>query len=252
MSENSEQITASVNLKMLGRPLHLEMMVPTGLTRPSRMLPLFRSLTESFVGLAVENIQAEGMEISCDKGCGACCRQMVPVAKFEAQQLRDLVHEMPEPRKSIILERFEKAIKRFEEAGLLEKLRHPEQITTEEYREFGLKYFFQNVACPFLEDESCSIHLERPLVCREYLVVSVPENCSRQNGEPIKVLNIPAEMSKAVRDLEKLPDEPSWIPLILALEWADAHTEETPEMPGPDLLKALFQNLTGRKIPQSN
>jgi Fe-S-cluster containining protein len=32
--------------------------------------------------------------------------------------------------------------------------------------------------CPFLEDESCSIHPDRPLVCREYLVTSPAELCA--------------------------------------------------------------------------
>jgi hypothetical protein len=35
-----------------------------------------------------------------------------------------------------------------------------------------VRYFLQGVACPFLEAESCGIHPDRPLACREYLVTS--------------------------------------------------------------------------------
>ncbi|HEY5241787.1 MAG TPA: YkgJ family cysteine cluster protein [Polyangiaceae bacterium] len=32
----------------------------------------------------------------------------------------------------------------------------------------------ETVSCPFLEEESCSIHPDRPPICREYLVTSSP------------------------------------------------------------------------------
>jgi Fe-S-cluster containining protein len=255
MSDNfgnlPEHLTATVELSVSGQNLRLEMSVPTGPTRPARMLPLFRSLAETLVGLAVENARAEGLEVSCRKGCGACCRQMVPVSKFEARRLRELVNEMPEPRRSEVVSRFEAARCRMREAGLMEKLLEPERIAEEEYRAFGLAYFHQGVACPFLEDESCSIHSERPLVCREYLVVSPAENCERRGAGPVKVLRVPASVSTAVRcfDGEGSRQREGWVPLILALEWADAHPDEPLERPGTELLGELFRNLTGQGIP---
>ena len=38
-------------------------------------------------------------------------------------------------------------------------------------------YFSEQIACPFLEDESCSIYPVRPSICREYIVYSPPEYC---------------------------------------------------------------------------
>ncbi len=40
------------------------------------------------------------------------------------------------------------------------------------------RYFHLGIACPFLEDESCSIHADRPISCREYLVTSPAVNCA--------------------------------------------------------------------------
>jgi hypothetical protein len=40
-----------------------------------------------------------------------------------------------------------------------------------------------------------------------------------------------------------------WVPLILAPEWADAHPDQTPPRPGPELLKELFEHLTGKEVP---
>jgi Fe-S-cluster containining protein len=178
----------------------------------------------------------------------------VPVSETDARRLRELVAEMPEDRRKAVLKRFEDAKQRIAAAGLLERLQSPEQIVGDEFRKFGLAYFHQGVACPFLEEESCSIHQERPLVCREYLVVSPPENCARQTNKPIQVLSMPAEVSMAARRLgrgaEEVPED-HWVPLILALDWADAHREE-PSRPGPEIMREVFAGLVKKEMPSSS
>jgi len=251
---NSGDVVATVELSIAGENLRLEMAAPAEPVRAAQMLPLFRALSETFVNLAVKKAHAEGLEVSCAKGCGACCRQMVPISKIEAHRLRDLVDAMPEPRRSDVVSRFEEVRRRMEEAGLLEQLRRPEEISDADYRAIGLRYFFQGAPCPFLEDESCSIHGERPMVCREYLVVSPAENCQRRSGEPVHVLSIPAEVGEAIKGLDpdNAPQTEGWIPLILALEWAEAHPPtEFPLHPGTEILRNLFEKLTGRSLPAS-
>ena len=173
------------------------------------------------------------------------------LSEIEAHGLRNLVNQMPEPRKSIISRRFAEAKERMSEAGLLDKLQNSGQITKEEFRDLGLKYFEQGVACPFIEDESCSIHLDRPVVCREYLVVSPAENCSRLNGEPIKVLKIAIKMSEAIKCFNESKDKSDgWIPLILALEWAENHPENSSERPGTEIFGELLKNLTNGDVSE--
>ena len=185
-SDNQEAtITADVKLSVAGQSLNLHLTVPVGQTKPTRLLPVLRSISESLVNAVESRARAEGFQVSCKQGCGACCRQLVPISETDARRLRELVYEMPEARKTAVLARFEDAKQRIGAAGLLERLRSPESIVGDEFKKFGLNYFHQGVACPFLEEESCSIHQERPLVCREYLVVSPPENCARQTKEPV-------------------------------------------------------------------
>jgi Fe-S-cluster containining protein len=251
-SENQEAtITADVKLSVAGQSLNLRLTVPVGQTKPTRLLPVLRSISESLVNAVETRARAEGFQVSCKKGCGACCRQLVPISETDARRLRELVAEMPEARKTAVLARFEDAKERIGAAGLLERLRTPESIVGDEFRKFGLNYFHQGVACPFLEEESCSIHQERPLVCREYLVVSPPENCARQTNEPVQVLSMPAEVSMAARRLgrgaEEVPVD-HWVPLILALDWADAHGEE-PSRPGPEIVKEIFAGLVKKEVP---
>ena len=118
----------------------------------------------------MDAVERSGASISCRAGCGACCRQVVPITETEARHVRDLVEAMPEPRRQQIRERFAAGRQRLEDAGLLETFQHPTEIPDRVAA--GMEYFRLGIACPFLEDESCSIHPDRPLSCREYLVAN--------------------------------------------------------------------------------
>src|SRR5262249_8293966 len=177
---------------------------------------------------AVRVVEEQGPQISCKKGCGACCRQLVPLAPAEARHIRDLVNELPEPRRTEIRTRFAEARRQLEAAGLLEQLLHTDQWADGERRSVGLKYFQQRIPCPFLEEESCSIYADRPIVCREYLVTSPPENCTRPAAGAIQGVELPFKMWTALARFDTVPPSARcvrWVPLILAPEWGEAHPD---------------------------
>jgi Fe-S-cluster containining protein len=248
MSPNAAPDTVSIDatINFAGGSMKVKMAVPTGPTKPVELLPILRSLTDGFVSAAVEQATRAGETVSCCKGCGACCRQIVPLSETEARKLRDLVAELPEPRRSEILARFAAARRRLEEAGLVEMLLAPESAKPEQIKDLILDYFRLEIPCPFLEEESCSIHPDRPVPCREYLVTSPAANCAQLNPETVRPLKMPLEVSKALRcydaDQGTLPNR--WVPLVLALEWAEAHPDESPPRPGPELLREAFDRLT--------
>jgi Fe-S-cluster containining protein len=170
----------------------------------------------------------------------------VPISEIEARQLRDLVADLPEPRRSQVLARFHEARARLEHAGLLERLEHPERFADEQLRSLGLEYFRLAIACPFLEDESCSIHPDRPLACREYLVTSPAEHCAHPEENKVRGVPLPLEVSRAVCRMDVSPQArfARWTPLILALAWAEEHPDEPPLRPGPELVGEFWRHLT--------
>jgi Fe-S-cluster containining protein len=159
------------------------------------------------------------------------------------------VESTPEPRRTDLRTRFAAARQRLEQAGLLEQLLHPEKFNDEDGRALGLRYFFQGIACPFLEEESCSIHADRPIACREYLVTSPAENCAKPSAETVQCVKLPFKLSNALTRLD--PVAPAarfvrWVPLILAPHWAESHPEEPTPRSGPELLRELFERLTAK------
>jgi Fe-S-cluster containining protein len=237
--------TATIGLLVGGKSMPVRVSAPTGLTPPTALLPQFESLTDRFVAVAIEAEESKGRHVSCKKGCGACCRQLVPISGIEAQRLRELVNKMPEHRRAEIHARIHSAKIRLEKGGLLNKLLAPENITSKELMPFGLEYFFQGIACPFLQDESCSIHRDRPLSCREYLVTTPAENCARPTPETVQRVKLPVLVSRAVRQLADDGAGPAWVPLILALDWAEAHPPAPPRRAGPEWVELLFKALAG-------
>jgi Fe-S-cluster containining protein len=223
--------------------------VPPGEIRLSELAWMALPLGEKLIGMAVKADVAQGRSVSCRKGCGACCRQAVPVSLPEAWMLADLVMSMPPPRRKEILARFESAGERLQTAGLVGRdlVSHS---TQDQFTELGLAYFRLGIPCPFLADESCSIHPQRPHSCREYLVTSPAENCGEVGKLPVRVIpiikSISGPLAKVAADF--LGGDPVQMPMTLALAEALERREE-----GQRRFDAveLFAALLGRMFPES-
>jgi Fe-S-cluster containining protein len=209
------------------------------------MLPFFRAVAEAIVDRGVRHVEAEGRTVSCRAGCGACCRQLVPISPPEAHQIGDVIDALPEPRRATVRQRFEVARARLAKTPLLAMLEDPATFTDGDLQRLGLDYFALGIACPFLEDESCSIYPERPIACREYLVTSPAEACARPSAETIRMVPIPGQASNAVSRIDETPGARfiPWVPLILAPEWSRSNPEEPPTLLAPELLRRFFGRL---------
>ena len=243
--DSGEYQNAAVELIAGRQKLRLEMSVSRAPTHPMDLLPLYRSIAEALVNAAVESVESAGAKISCKAHCGACCRQVVPVSEMEARRLRDVVDEMPEPRRSEIRGRFANARQKLEELGMLERLQDPDLAPNAELVPFIREYFRLGIACPFLEDESCSIYSERPVSCREYLVISPAEHCSDSASGLVRRVKVRGEVSEALGKMGKARASHArkWIALILACEWADTHPDDATPRPGTELVAEFFNHL---------
>jgi Fe-S-cluster containining protein len=226
-----------------GGTVHVEMDVPVGEVSMRSLLPALRTTADAFVAYGAELSAMEGRPVSCAKGCGACCRQLVPLAHAEARRIATLLEELAEPRRAEVLERFATALRRVEQAGLLPALDGRVKWESGESTGIGLEYFRLGIACPFLEDESCSIYEERPIACREYLVTSAPAHCSAPTAESVEPVPLPTRVWAAMAREEKgLADgEPApCVPLVLVPRWAAERPGAEELRPGPELLRNVY------------
>jgi Fe-S-cluster containining protein len=243
-------LTTAGTLSVAGREIEFQINVPEGPARPAQLLPLFRSLADAIVGAVVGAVQDEGKAISCRAGCGACCRQLVPISEIEARRLAQVVDEAPAEHKAEIVARFKRALGRLEQAGLLGRLKEAAETSTEQRRALGLDYFRLGIPCPFLENESCGIYEERPIACREYLVTSPASECAGPAIGRVERVKVPLEVSKTLRSFGASAEDHSrrWVPLVLALQWVCVHTSDEALRFGPELVCELFSKLTGQAL----
>ena len=245
-----KMVDIRVGMKVSDDEVQMEMTLPAAPTRLESLLPVFQKVADSLVGLAAERAAAEGRTISCAEGCGACCRQIVPITEMEARRVARLVEELPEPRRTEIRARFERARDRLAEAGFLSRLRRPHDFEKEEFSPFGLGYFHLGIPCPFLEEERCSIYSDRPISCREYLVTSPAAQCADPKPNTIEQVEFPGKVWTALARAG-MRGPPSrfipWVPLVLAPEWASEHPDGGELRPVEELVRSVFEELGRRR-----
>jgi Fe-S-cluster containining protein len=245
---DGESLKGTIELRIGEQTARLQARLPRGQVPSRAVIPLARQMTEAVVTWAVADTKAAGKKISCRAGCGACCRQAVPIGHAEARRLSALVDEMPEPRRSVVKGRFEDALARLRKTDLLQRLANLGAANTgdQPYQDWAIDYFRLKIACAFLEDESCSIHPERPLICREYLVTNPASECSNLSHENIERVPLKARVSKAMRELAREDGPSNFVLLVTALEWTAAHPGETDRRLALSWVRTL-QQLLGRK-----
>src|ERR1700744_6321633 len=111
-------MTADLELVIGDRRLAVRLPVPMGATDLRGMLPALRVLMAGLCGVAIEVAAAQQRAVACKAGCGACCRQLVPILGAEAHELAGLVDAMPPDRRGVVLRRFSAARAQLEAAGL--------------------------------------------------------------------------------------------------------------------------------------
>jgi Fe-S-cluster containining protein len=160
----------------------------------------------------------------------------VPLSRTEGERLLKVIDALPAARRAALTERFAAAEATIEHAGLKDRAGRSD-------RELSAAYFALGLPCPLLEDESCSIHPERPLVCREYLVTSPAELCAGPAQEGVTPVPVP-KVSLAARTLQDAGDD--WFPLALLMTWARRRPRGGRRRKGPDWVQRFLQGLAAK------
>jgi Fe-S-cluster containining protein len=231
--------------------------VPAGQTNLTQILPVIQALDDSLIAGVAAQLVETGRTISCKAGCGACCRQMVPVSIFEAEALAAWIRTLPESRRQELAGRFHQALLKLSAAGLIDRMVNEDWLAdTDSARQLALEYFYQRVPCPFLENESCSIYPIRPLICREYLVSSPAEHCADPVNFQIVPVRLPLSFGRVLNivgaDLEQ--SIRCWIPLLFLFAWmkGDAHPGDKIAGTGPEVLHQFLERIGKAHFPSAD
>src|SRR5262245_57720999 len=98
---DSAHSTATLRLAMGDLRIVHPITVPNAAVPATEIVPALQGLVNAVVEAA-----AAGKAISCRKGCGACCRQLVPISRTEGERLLTVVEAMPAERRTALAARF--------------------------------------------------------------------------------------------------------------------------------------------------
>jgi Fe-S-cluster containining protein len=224
--------------------------VPTGLIPITAIVPVTRRLGEEAAELEIHQAREAGLTISCQMGCAACCRMLVPLSAPEAFALREYVEQLPTDRRTQLRQRISTTKDRLKREAVWDRLNDVAEASRpmpdEELDPINRAYYALRIPCPYLEDEMCSIYEARPAACRELLVTSPAELCQDLVQNPVTPLPVSMRIGSILGlvwgTLTGSP--PRLIPLPMALEWAERHEEESRRTwPGSSLLDQVLDNM---------
>ena len=244
-----------IPLRLLGEDHAFAVPASVGPGPLTDVLPAARALCDQATAVVLDRYREAGRPVSCRIGCFACCLHLVAVTLPEALALAAWVGALPEARRAAVRGRFAAALTRLEQAELLEAdapvgqrmLMVEEQASHKDaVHELSRRYFRLQLPCPFLEDDRCAAYEQRPMVCREHHVVSPAEHCAAPEKLLVQRVETRVEMTAAVAQVtgRLLNEPPRTIPLVLALEWAEANADRLAGVfDGEQLLGMLVEGM---------
>ena len=223
-------------------PIRGSVQVDTGPIFLADLVSTAQELTNILVARASRREEKVGHPISCRAGCGACCRQMISLSIPECFYLADYLDSFEPARRKEVQDRFDAAEAELTRRGITEFFDRAD-YDDEVALKLAVDYFYLGIPCPFLVDESCSIHEHRPVVCRDYNVTSPAAWCSDPANHRIAKVQMPQPLSTPLARLtaELTETKPRLIPLTLALRFAAQHEDlRNRTWPGLELFKRFL------------
>lgn len=140
--------------------------------------------------------RGEREPVACRSRCGACCRHLVPIWEVEAIALFAAARELPAETRRRIADNLDRWLPEFEQwliAAETAGLEFDPGAATQPFSAVATDYWRQQIPCPFLLDEACSIYADRPAECRYYYALRSPEACAAPQRLPVLQ---PAELQR--------------------------------------------------------
>lgn len=208
-------------LKLFGQRVCLQLDVPDVAFSLSDIVPMASAISDRITQAVIDKFQSDGTQISCEKGCSACCSYLVPLSIPEVFWLEEIILAKGKSKsrqlmRSCLLAARSILKQKPPEIFSSEAVNRPEQRTVD-ISAVANWYSNLKVNCPFLLNGTCMIYEQRPLVCREHLVTVLPRLCKEKNGLA-RALDMPVRVSTALSrltgELEGKDTEAVLLPLI--------------------------------------
>jgi Fe-S-cluster containining protein len=210
------------------------------------VVPFVQQVALDIVNQAAAVSVKKDEPVRCGTGCSKCCYYPLPVSVPEAIYLVEYLLSLPVSIRHPILKRFEKNEQKCSEYSLLGPLRECQKGINVYHT--GKAYFDLHLACPFLNEDRCGIHSDRPITCREHNVISSPDLCN----DPFTCKTVPLGLQRHYSErLQAFANHlcntgKGNVMIPLLFEWYDNNREIAQlRWNGPELFSAVIKYTVG-------
>jgi len=227
IGSNCDAKVIDLDMDILDEKICIRIGVRQVRARLAAIVPLARTICSKINDVVIKNIRNNGEQISCYKGCSACCKCcLVPLSVPEAFRLKDEIDKAPAEKRNLTWRNCliashhlltQKTTKKFLEQSAESLSNNPAHLNL-----ISDWYSSLKLTCPFLHQDICTIYERRPLVCREHFIIGSAEGCKDENSFA-EVVDMPIRISNALGQLasELEGTEEQAVILPLALLWCE-------------------------------
>jgi Fe-S-cluster containining protein len=153
-----------------------------------------------------------GFRIACSSGCAYCCRLLVRIHFLEGLLI---ARSLMENKDHVALAAAAKHARVVEDFRCRFILSEGEHLTEADFNTLWIeRWAEQQIACPFLKQDLCSIYPIRPLTCRVHLAVDSRIPCMEPNNM-VRVLDATQPHKDVLALAVQLNTAMGWEPLIV-------------------------------------
>ena len=213
--------------------------------RLADLVPMARSLCTAIVQIVCERIAGRGVAVPCRKGCTSCCNHLICLSVPEAFRLMEEMNKMPSRQRKRIEQSCRTIVRKVEKR--LPKTDYLSELTLAELSDYYLQlrellgwYFKERIPCPLLCDSLCTIYEQRPVVCREHMVIGSDSpcqvGCAGQKDKIESPISIPTVLTELSSELECM--NPEFVMLPYIFDWHERNAaRRTQTWPAPFIVE---------------
>jgi Fe-S-cluster containining protein len=200
-------VSIPFELELFGTPLELiAVCTDKNITLKDLAHPA-RQLCDIVCRLALEHQRLCGQPVRCASGCAACCKYAAAISLAEAFAINDRINNLFLPFRAPLLKTMTMAARKIlgnppPQAGASTEFKDPgESQSSNRLLNISQWYSGMDLTCPWIENKTCSMYADRPLVCREFMVTSAPACCSPTSLKTKTIVDLPIRTAEVLTEI---------------------------------------------------
>ncbi|MCD6393119.1 MAG: YkgJ family cysteine cluster protein [Planctomycetes bacterium] len=232
-------------LDIFGHPLRIGISFADRPAKLAELVPMARQITDLISRLITNKLNSSGRKIACQKGCAACCYYLSAVSTAEAFCISNAIFALPSQERRMLIRACCTAGRSTIASVASNRIAAQDMSQADTLQNLSDWYSSLHLRCPFLVNDCCQIYDDRPLACREYLILEGSGACGGDCTDRDRRVDIPVSIAQILAETCcKLQGRDDTVVLPLAIAYAyDNPDDARRTYPAETLVRTFVETL---------